>query len=1293
VTRPKLQLRLFGQFRLECPPGYRSITTPSATRRALISYLALQQRRSTREELATLLWPEKTEEHARQSLRQLLLETRASFSRLDLEIIQADRAVVNLNYDAMDVDVRRFSSLADMDTPACLAAAAGLYSGHLLQDFVLDVPPFDEWLSEQRTRLAFKAAAVFQQLVSLYNRDRRAAEAIRIAERWVEIDFLNEPAQRLLLRQLASYKGKEAALNHALRFVEQLRQQLSTHPEPETVRLIGEIRSGQLIGALQPGPIGYREDSKASLVSEGERKLVTILVGSLDLARFSDLEDAHTHFGAILPGVKATIEKYDGTLSQALPDGFAAIFGAPTSHEDHAVRASCAALEIHEQLALQGGSQPVRYRVGISSGEVVLKPLGGDSGQCYSVIGSAYQIASLVHQLAAPGMTILTHLTHELGQGVLRCAVRPPLSLPSHARPLQLHQLIGVDANRPRLQEENIVPLVGRGRQLTQLCGLAEQVSKGEGGRIVAVIGEAGIGKSRLCYEFSELLKPKRWRILQARTASVGQPAPLNTFISLLRGLLGILPEEDKPIVLHKVRSRISLDDANRFFVPAVLSLLGVASESDIWEQLEPTEKRRHTSEAVITLLLQESTSGPIMILIEDMHWLLSESKMLLDTLVSRITPGRLLLVVNYRSGYDDGWSKNPRCHRLRLEPLSPSSADQLVTRLLGSHPSLAATKEMLIQRAEGNPLFLEESVRSLIDDGMVKEKCDTFIADEVQVSRFRLPATVQSILAARISRLQAVDRNLLESAAIIGREFSLASLKAITELSDTEIDASLKRLRSADFLRRIPRGYTFKHVLTHEVAYGSILKDRRRKLHGRLLTALENLFADRIEQHIDRLAHHAYKAELWASAARYYFRAGASANLRSAHREAQSFLEKALSALEHLPETQETVEAAIDYRLQLRLALQPLADTARVEQLLTEAHALASGISDRARLARINSLFITLNMVRGEYERVIALSRQSGKSDEVGTRAHGLASLGASLQGLGRHNDAVAAFRQAMALLPGDLSYRRFEFLLLPSVYAHAGMAISLAELGSFPQAIQVGTQSVEIAEKLCPTGGANLAYALIGLGRAHLRRGNGRDARSALQRCLVMCGEQGLTFYKLVAAPLLGEAFLLGDTPELAIELLQPIKETESHLNIRNSQAMTLSVLSQAMLRNGRALAAAELAKNALQVARSRRQRGLEGWVLRGLGELASCEPHSRPTVAKRWYSEALAAAGECGMRPLLAHCEMGLAKLCAAAGHRSKSQQHFDAAMGLYREMGMEFWVRQSARALELDGAHTR
>jgi DNA-binding SARP family transcriptional activator len=1243
--------------------------------------------------LATLLWPEKSEEYARQSLRQLLLETRASFSRLDFEVIQADRAVVNLNYDAIDVDVRRFSSLADADTPACLAAAAAMYSGHLLQEFVFDVPPFDEWLSEQRTRLALKAAAVFQHLVSLYNRDGRAAEAIRIAERWVQIDFLNEPAQRLLLRQLATHRGKEPALSHASRFVEHLRQQLSTHPEPETIRLLDEIRSGQLVGVPRPAPIGYREGSQASLLPEGERKLVTILVGSLDLARFSDLEDAHTLFGAILPELTAIIEKYEGTLNQELPDGFAAIFGAPTSHEDHALRASCAALELHEQLALKGGSQPVRFRLGISSGEVILKPLRGDSGQHYTMIGPAYQIGSLVQQLAAPGTTILTDSTLELGQGVLKCAVRPPLCLPTHAKPLNLHELIGVDVNRSRLQETNIVPLIGRGRQLSQLCGLAEQVSEGGGGRLVAVIGDAGIGKSRLCYELSESLKPKGWRVLHARTASVGQPAPLKTFISLLRAVLDISPQDDRGIIQQKIRSRLRPDHANRFFALAILSLLGAGSESDSWGRLEATEKRRQTSEAVVALLLQESKSGPIMILIEDVHWLLFESKMLLDLLVSRIAAGRLLLIVNYRSGYDDGWSKNPRYYGLRLEPLSSASANQFVTALLGSHPSLAPTKERLIRRAEGNPLFLEESVRSLIDDGMIKEKSGAFIAGEVEAGRLHLPATVQSILAARIGRLQPADRSLLEAAAIIGRDFSLAPLKAITELSESEMGAGLRRLRAADFLRRIAGGYTFKHVLTHEVTYESILKDRRRRLHARLLTALESLFADGIEQHIDRLAHHAYKAELWASAARYYFRAGASANLRSAHREAQSFLEKALSALEHLPETRETIEAAIDYRLQVRLALQPLADTARVEQLLTEAHALASRISDRARLARINSLFITLNMVRGEYERVIALSRQSRKSDEVGTRAHGLASLGASLQGLGRHKDAVAAFRQAIALLPGALIYRRFDFLLLPSVYAHAGMAISLAELGSFGEAIHAGTQSLEISEKLCPTGGANLAYALIGLGRAHLRRGNVRDATSALHRCFVMCSEQGLTFYKLVAAPLLGEAFLLDERRELAIELLQPIKETENHLNIRNSHAMTLSVLSQAMLGNGNAPGAAKLSKQALRVARSRRQRGLEAWVLKGLGDLASRGQPSRPAVAKRWYSEALAAADECAMRPLLGHCEMGLAKLFAAGGQKaqSRARQHFDAAARLYCEMGMEFWAGQAACVVEGDCPH--
>lgn len=1298
AARSKLQLWLLGRFRLNSAAGY-PVATPSPTRRALLSYLALQQSGSSREELATLLWPDKSEDHARQSLRQLLLETRASFSGLGVKIIDVDRAVVGLNYQAVEVDVQRFVDLAEGDTPACLAAAAELYSGHLLQNFVLDVLPFDEWVTEQRSRLASKAAAAFQHLVGLYNADARSAEAIKVAEQWVKVDPLNEPAQRLLLRQLAKYRGKEAALTHAAVFVEQLRKDLSTAPEPDTIRLLDEIRSGDLVRAPEGEIPRHGQSPATSLsvreISEGERRLVTILVASLDLARFPELEDAHTLFDAMLPELKAIVEKYEGTINQLSPDGLTAIFGAPTAHEDHAVRAGCAAIELHEHLALQSGGQSIQVRVGLDSGVVVLKPLASDSAQPYAVIGPAHQIGLLVHQLAAPGMTIVTHNTQALAQGVLKCTIRAALPLPGHAEPLRLHELISVDADCSRLHDQNVVPLVGRGRQLSELRKIAAQVNESGGGRIVAVVGDAGIGKSRLCCEFSQSVHAQGWRVLQARTTSHGQPAPLKTFRDLVQRLLDISPEEDKPVTQQKIRSRIRANDTNRFFLPAILSLLGVIPEADIWEQLEPAEKRRHTLESVIALLLQESASQPLMIIIDDMHRLMSESKMVLDALVTRISTARLLLIVNYRIGYDDGWSKNPRYHRIRLEPLSSVMANQFLTSFLGSHQSLASMKEMLIAQAEGNPLFLEESARSLIDNGLIRENCGAYeIAHEAKAGRLHLPGTVQSILTARINRLELADRRLLKAAAIIGREFSVEPLKAIAEVSETNIAAGLRRLLSADFLRRISGGYTFKHVLTHEVVYGSILKHRRARLHARLLTTFENLFADRIEEHLDRLAHHAFNGELWASASRYYYRAGASANLRSAHREAQSFIEKALSALEHLPETQQTIEAAIDYRLQLRLSLQPLANNARVEQLLTEAHRLATMINDKARLARINSLFITLNMIRGEYERVIALSRQSGRSEEVGIRAHGLASLGASLQGLGRHKDAVAAFRKAIELLPGVLTYRRFDFLLLPSVYARAGMAISLAELGSFGDAIRAGTESVEIAEKLCPSGGANLAYALIGLGRAHLRQGNVHEAVSVLRRCVLMCREQDLTFYQLVAAPLLGASYLLCDKPDLAIELLQPIKETENHLNIRNSQAMTVCVLSEATFRTGNASSAAELARQALNVARSRGQRGLEAWVLMWLGELASRERPLRSAVAKRWYSDAAAAATECGMRPLFAHCEMGFAKLLEAGGRKSRSEarRRFTAAVELYREMGMEFWVRQSAQLCELDGADT-
>jgi class 3 adenylate cyclase len=1197
---------------------------------------------------------------------------------------------------AVEIDVERFLRLAEMDTPASLAAAAELYSGHLLQDFMLDVEPFDEWLSEQRSRLAFKAAALFQQLVSLFNADGRVTEAIKTAEQWVELDPLNEPAQRLLIKQLATHRSKEAALGHAARFVEQLRQQLSTQPEPETRRLLNEIEA--TVSAQPPAlsaPV-WGEPPKGLLsvppIAGGERRLVTILFLSLDLSSFSELEDAHTLFSEALPELKNVIGRYDGTVNQVSPDGLSAIFGAPTAHEDHAIRAGCAALELHGALERHARDKPVHIRLGLDSGEVVLKPASGDSAQRYIVIGPANQLASLVHQLAPPGTTLLGHNTHVLSQCMLKCVARPPLEVPGYAEPLQLYRLIGIVSHRSRWENmQNIIPIVGRERQLHQLRKISEEANKGVGS-IVAVVGDAGIGKSRLCCEFLHFVRARQWRVLEARVASYGHPAPLQTFVQLLHGLLDIRPQDDKATAQRKIRTTIKRNDVTPFFLPAILSLLGAPSDSEAWEHLPPAEKRRHTLEAVVALLLKESAAGPLVLLVHDLHWLDFESKMLLDSLAARISTSRILLVVNYRPEHHDGWNKIQHYYRIPLQPLCVAMASRLLTALLGSHSSLGPMKKMLIRRAEGNPLFLEESARSLIDDGTLRERRGAYEVAGISKTA-HVPETVQAILSARINRLQETDRRLLQAASVIGREFALEPLKAIAGISDTELDASLARLRSADFLRRRGREYAFKHGLTHEVTYGSIIKDRRRSLHARLLTIFEKSFADKIEAHLDRLAHHAHGGGLWASAARYYYRAGVSANARSAHREAQSFLENAIFCLEQLPESQRSIADAVDYRLELRLSLQPLAANARVEQLLTEALRLAASINDSSRLSRINSLFITLRMIQGEYEAVIALSKLSRKSEEVGIKAHGLASLGASLQGLGRHKDAASAFRRAIALLPGDLTYRRFDFLLFPSVYARAGLAISLSELGEFADAIKVGTDSLEIAENLCPAGGANLAYALIGLGRAHFRQGNVGDASHLLQRCFHMCEEQELTHYKLVAAPLLGALHLLAGKPDRAVKLLQPIKDMESKLNIRNSHAMTVSVLSEALLRTGDQSSALQLGREALQVARTRRQRGLEGWVLKSLAELSAARDPSGRAVARRWYSEAVAAAEECGMRPLLAHCEMGLAKLCnTRARSQAEEQRHFTAAVNLYREMGMHFWLRQAGNDIELQGAST-
>ena len=436
------------------------------------------------------------------------------------------------------------------------------------------------------------------------------------------------------------------------------------------------------------------------------------------------------------------------------------------------------------------------------------------------------------------------------------------------------------------------------------------------------------MGKSRLVYEFVHAHPTQGWLVLESASVSYGKATPYFPVLDLLKRYCHLEERDDPRTVRAKVTGQVlTLDEALQDTIPALLFLLEVLPDDSPFRSLDPPQRRQRTLEALKRVLRRESQVQPLLLVFEDLHWIDAETQALLDGLVESLPTARLLLLVNYRPEYQHGWGSKTSYTQLRLDPLPPASADALLQALLGDDPSLAPLKQLLIARTEGNPFFLEESVRTLVETGVLVGESGAYRLAQA-LPAIQVPATVQAVLAARIDRLPPEEKRLLQTAAVIGTEVPLPLLQAIAELPEAALHRGLAHLQAAEFLYEThlfpEQEYTFKHALTHEVAYGSLLLERRRVLHARIVEALEALAPERVAEQVERLAHHALRGEVWDKAVTYCQQAGARAYDRAAFREAVASFEQALQALAHLPEHSDTRVLAIDLRLAVGTPAEP---------------------------------------------------------------------------------------------------------------------------------------------------------------------------------------------------------------------------------------------------------------------------------------------------------------------------------------------------------------------------------
>jgi len=1036
-----------------------------------------------------------------------------------------------------------------------------------------------------------------------------------------------------------------------------------------------------------PKPLAERILRSRSAL-EGERKQVTVLFadikGSMELIQGTDPEDARRILDPTVEAMMRAVHRYEGTVNKVLGDGVMSLFGAPIAHEDHAVRACYAALamqsalrEISEQTRREFGVE-VQVRIGLHSGEVVVRSIGNDLTMDYDAIGSTTHLASRMEQVAPPGSIRMTADTLRLAEGLVQVRALGPIPVKGLLRPIEIFELTGVAQGRTRLQASaaaGFTRFVGREREMDMLNAALECAGRGTG-QVVAVVGEPGVGKSRLYYEFVHSHRTRDWLVLESGSVSHGKATAYLPLIDLLKNYFQIEGSDDPRRIREKVTGKLlTLDDTLRPILPAFLTLLDVSVDDSAWLDSDPAQRRRRTLEACRALLLREAQVKPIIVVLEDLHWTDNESLAFVDGLIESLPKSPILLLVNFRPEFRDHWSAKTYYTRIRIDPLQPQGAAELLQDRLGDDVSLRALKQFLIERTEGNPFFLEESVRALIESGALDGgRGDYRLA--TPLTTIALPVTVQSVLAARIDRLGPEDKRLLQSASVIGKDFALTLLGEIADADADTLQRSLANLRAAEFIyetRLFPDPeYTFKHALTHDVAYGGLLAERRQLLHANIVTAIERLHADRLAEHVDRLAFHAARGAIWEKAHSFGIQAGRRASERSANRAALEAFETALNALGRLPETPERVAEKIDLHFALRDALFVLGEHAAILPHLERAGTLAQQIGDRKRQVLAALYMCGFCWQQSQTERALEQGKIAQRlADELGDNelaAIARYRLGPILINLGEFRAAAAVLGEALAMLDSDESRALFRFGGLVFAFASSFRAWALAELGEFAAAEQVGLRGMQLAED--HEQGYSISVVSFGLGYTFLCRKLWEPAIAVLERGMEQVDVHGISATIGWIAVKLAYAYAVTGRIAEALAVLERAKDP-SNLSATPDAGVQVWI-ANVYSAIGAADEATAWAERALQIARRGCERGSEAWALRLQGEIALKD--RQPDAAVDLFRASLSIARALGMRPLQLHCHCGLGAVARLAGHQAEADAEFATALTLGEELGI-------------------
>ncbi len=772
---------------------------------------------------------------------------------------------------------------------------------------------------------------------------------------------------------------------------------------------------------------------------DGERKTVTALFadikGSMDLIEDLDPEEARAIVDPALKLMMDAVNRYGGYVAQSTGDGIFALFGAPIAHEDHPQRALFTALRMQEEvkryaekLRAEKGVN-LQVRVGVNNGEVVVRTIKtGETHTEYSPIGHSISLASRLQALASPGSIAISGAVRKLVEGYFTLKPMGPARIKGVSEPVEVYEVTGVGPIRTRLQRSagrGLVKFVGRHREMEAMKHAAEQTKAGHG-QIVAAMGEPGVGKSRLLLEFKAISQSGSM-VLEAFSVSHGKASAFLPVIDLLWSYFEISSDDDERKRREKINGKIvTLDRSLEDALPYLYGLLGLTDENNQIAEIEAQTRKRRALDAIKRILLRESLNQPLIVIFEDLHWIDSESQAFLNLLADSIGTARILMLVNYRPEYRHEWGHKTYYTQLRLDPLGKESANEMLSALLDDGVELDALKRLIVERTEGNPFFMEETVQVLFDDGALVRNRSVKLTKLLR--ELKIPPRVQDILAARIDRLTPDHKELLQTLAVTGMEFKLRLVSKVAAKPGSELEQMLSQLQLGEFIYEQPTvgdiEYVFKHALTHDVAYKSLLNERRQQLHERIGTALESIYADSLDDHLAELAHHYARSSNPGKGVEYCLRAVRQSVDRGSNAEALALFETGLELLQKLPDNDQRAELELDLRNAALQALRTIKGWSSLEAEQSSARAILlcqrPGINWEKTFLALHGVFI-VHATRPDLRKACEIATElMARAEEHGSAEHiafAAAMLGAARMFSGDFERAAQAYDRAQGL------------------------------------------------------------------------------------------------------------------------------------------------------------------------------------------------------------------------------------------------------------------------------------